>query len=83
MPGETAGPDDRPGTPGTAKKLSNMSTTGEGKGSSLAPPLVMTLERAIEYIAPDEYVEATPKSLRLRKKVLDATARKRSTAQVV
>jgi GTP-binding protein len=37
----------------------------------------MTLERSLEYIAPDEYVEVTPKSLRLRKKLLDATARKR------
>jgi GTP-binding protein len=40
----------------------------------------MTLERAIEYIDMDEYVEATPKSLRLRKRILDATARKRAAA---
>ena len=43
----------------------------------------MTLERSIEYIAPDEYVEVTPKSLRLRKKLLDATARKRSAPKVL
>ena len=42
----------------------------------------LTLERAIEYIGPDEYVEATPKSLRLRKKILDANARKRSSVKV-
>ena len=42
----------------------------------------MTLERSIEYIAPDEYVEATPKSLRLRKKVLDAGLRKRTANTV-
>jgi GTP-binding protein len=39
---------------------------------------VMSLERSLEYIAPDEYVEVTPKSLRLRKKILDANARKRA-----
>jgi len=42
----------------------------------------MSLERAIEYIGIDEYVEATPKSLRLRKRILDATTRKRSAAAV-
>jgi GTP-binding protein len=40
----------------------------------------MSLERAIEYIDSDEYVEATPKSLRLRKRILDATARKRAAS---
>ena len=45
-----------------------MRSTGDGKGISLSPPLVMTLERSLEYTAPDEYVEVTPKSLRLRKK---------------
>ena len=77
--GENARPDDMPVNPCRAKKLSNMRSTGDGKGVSLAPPLVMTLERSLEYIAPDEYVEVTPKSLRLRKKLLDATARKRSS----
>jgi GTP-binding protein len=38
----------------------------------------MSLERALEYIARDEYVEATPKNLRLRKKILNATQRKRA-----
>jgi GTP-binding protein len=76
--GENSRPDDMPVNPCKAKKLTNMRSQGDGKGISLAPPLVMSLERAIEYIAPDEYVEATPKSLRLRKKILDATARKRA-----
>ena len=71
--GENARPDDMPVNPCKAKKLTNMRSQGDGKGISLAPPLKMTLERALEYIAPDEYVEATPKSLRLRKKILDAT----------
>jgi GTP-binding protein len=76
--GENARPDDMPVNPCREKKLTNMRSQGEGKGISLAPPLKMTLERSIEYIAPDEYVEVTPKTLRLRKKILDANARKRA-----
>jgi len=76
--GENARPDDMPVNPCRAKRLNNMRSSGDGKGIALASPLVMTLERALEYIAPDEYVEATPKSLRLRKKILDAGLRKRS-----
>ena len=64
--------------PCTAKRLTNMRSQGDGKGVQLATPLKMSLERALEYIAGDEYVEATPKSLRLRKKLLSATARKRA-----
>jgi GTP-binding protein len=55
-----------------------MRSQGEGKGIQLEPPLKMSLERALEYIAADEYVEATPKNLRLRKKILNATQRKRA-----
>jgi GTP-binding protein len=63
--------------PCKTKHLTNMRSQGDGKGIQLSPPLKMSLERALEYIAPDEYVEATPKNLRLRKKLLSATARKR------
>ncbi len=80
--GENARSDDMPVNPCKAKKLTNMRSQGDGKGITLAPPLVMSLERALEYIAPDEYVEATPKSLRLRKKILDANARKRASQKV-
>ena len=76
--GENARPDDLPVNPCKAKHLTNMRSQGEGKGIQLEAPLRMTLERAIEYISADEYVEVTPKSLRLRKRVLDATARKRA-----
>jgi GTP-binding protein len=76
--GENARPDDMPVNPCREKKLTNMRSQGDGKGISLAPPLKMTLERSLEYIAPDEYVEVTPKTLRLRKKILDANARKRA-----
>jgi GTP-binding protein len=57
-----------------------MRSQGEGKGIQLEAPLRMSLARAIEYIDIDEYVEATLKSLRLRNRILDATARKRAAA---
>ena len=78
--GENARPEDLPVNPSKEKHLTNMRSQGEGKGIQLEAPLRMTLERAIEYIDIDEYVEATPKSLRLRKRILDATARKRAAA---
>jgi len=78
--GENARPEDLPVNPCKAKHLTNMRSQGEGKGIQLEAPLKMTLERAIEYIDIDEYVEATPKSLRLRKRILDATTRKRAGA---
>jgi GTP-binding protein len=49
-----------------------------GKGIQLDAPLKLSLERALEYIGSDEYVEATPKNLRLRKKILDENQRKRA-----
>ncbi len=80
--GENARPDDLPVNPCKAKHLTNMRSQGDGKGIQLEAPLKMTLERAIEYISADEYVEVTPKSLRLRKRVLDANARKRAANAV-
>src|SRR6266403_403649 len=78
--GENARPEDLPVNPCKAKHLTNMRS--HGKGIQLEAPLRMSLERAIEYIDTDEYVEATPKSLRLRKRILDATARKRALVAV-
>lgn len=80
--GENARPEDLPVNPCKAKHLTNMRSQGEGKGIQLEAPLKMSLERAIEYIDADEYVEATPKSLRLRKRILDAVQRKRAAAAV-
>lgn len=80
--GENARPEDLPVNPCKAKHLTNMRSQGDGKGIQLEAPLRMSLERAIEYIEADEYVEATPKSLRLRKRILDATARKRAANAV-
>jgi len=76
--GENARENDIPVNPVKEKRLTNMRSQGDGKGIQLNPPLKLSLERALEYIDVDEYVEATPKNLRLRKKVLDANARKRS-----
>jgi GTP-binding protein len=76
--GENARENDIPVNPCKAKKLTNMRSSGDGKGIQLDAPLKLSLERALEYIGSDEYVEATPKSLRLRKKILDETQRKRA-----
>ena len=76
--GENARENDIPVNPCKAKRLTNMRSSGDGKGIQLAAPFKMSLERCLEYIGSDEYVEATPKSLRLRKKILDETQRKRA-----
>jgi len=76
--GENARENDIPVNPVKEKRLTNMRSQGDGKGIQLSPPLKLSLERALEYIDVDEYVEATPKNLRLRKKILNATLRKRS-----
>ncbi len=76
--GENPRQQDLPVNPTKEKQLSNVRSHGEGKGIQLSPPVRFSLERAIEYIAPDEYVEATPKSIRLRKKELCPQERRRS-----
>ena len=76
--GENPRAEDMPVNPTRTKHLTNIRCHGEGKGIMLEPPVRMSLEHAIEYIAQDEYVEATPKNLRLRKRILNATKRKRS-----
>jgi GTP-binding protein len=59
------------------KKLTNIRTHSKDEAVRLTPPIRMTLERALAYIADDEYVEVTPKSIRLRKKLLDPNERKK------
>jgi GTP-binding protein len=76
--GENPRVEDMPINPTKEKHLSNVRSQGEGKGIQLAPPVKMSLERAIEYIAADEYVEVTPKYIRLRKRILDPNKRKRA-----
>jgi len=76
--GENPRTEDIPVNASRAKQLTNFRSQGEGKGIQLSPPVKMTLERAIEYIAPDEFVEATPKTLRLRKKILKQLDRRKA-----
>ena len=76
--GENARSEDLPVNPTRAKQLTNMRASGSDDKIMLEPPIRLSLERAIEFIANDEYVEATPHHLRLRKKILQANLRKRS-----
>jgi len=64
--------------PGKAKKLTNHRASGKDDAIRLTPPIEITLESALELIAADEFVEVTPKSIRLRKIYLDHNERKRS-----
>ena len=75
--GENPRKEDMPVNPAKAKQLDNMRASGSDKGIQLAPPIEFSLERAIEYIAPDELVEATPNFLRMRKRELDANKRRK------
>jgi GTP-binding protein len=65
--------------PTKGKQLTNIRTTSKDEAVRLTPPIVMSLEEAIAYIADDELVEVTPKSIRLRKRLLDANDRKRAS----
>lgn len=60
-----------------SKKLTNMRASGSDEKVSLAPPVIFSLEDALEYIKGDEYVEITPNYMRMRKIILDETERKR------
>ena len=64
-----------------AKQLTNIRTTSKDEAVRLTPPRRMSLEQAIAYIEDDELVEVTPKSIRLRKRYLDANTRKRQSRQ--
>jgi len=61
-----------------AKQLTNMRASGADEKAHIAPPVVFSLEEALEYIKNDEYVEVTPASIRMRKIILDELERKRA-----
>jgi GTP-binding protein len=63
------------------KKLTNIRTTSKDEAVRLTPPIRMTLEKALAYIEDDELVEVTPKSIRLRKKLLDENERRKAERQ--
>jgi GTP-binding protein len=62
------------------KKLTNMRASGSDDKVMLPPPVVFSLEEALEYIQEDELVEVTPKSMRLRKIILNEIERKRKSS---
>lgn len=62
-----------------AKKMSNVRASGTDDKAALAPPILFSLEEALEYIKEDEFVEITPKFMRLRKILLDENERKRAS----
>jgi GTP-binding protein len=61
-----------------AKQLTNMRASGADDKARIIPPIIFSLEEALEYIKEDEYLEVTPKSMRMRKVILDHLARKRA-----
>ena len=65
-----------------SKKLTNMRASGSDDKVRLTPPVQFSLEEALEYIKEDEYVEVTPKSMRMRKIILDETERKRANKEL-
>ena len=79
--GENAKENDIPVNVTKSKKLTNMRASGSDDKARIVPPVVFSLEEALEYIKEDEYVEVTPHHLRLRKIILDETERKRANRQ--
>jgi GTP-binding protein len=77
--GENAKPEDLEVNPMKSKQLTNFRSTGKDDAIRLTPPRIMTLEQAIAYIDDDEMVEVTPKSIRLRKAILDPHERKKAS----
>src|SRR6476620_11214922 len=75
--GENSRPGDMDVNPTKEKKLTNMRTTGTDENIRLEPPRELTLEGALEYIEDDELIEVTPKSIRLRKRLLAQSDRKK------
>ena len=75
--GENSRPDDLDVNPMKAKQLTNVRASGKDEAIRLTPARRLTLEQAIAYIEEDELVEVTPKAIRLRKRVLNPSFRKK------
>jgi GTP-binding protein len=75
--GENSRPGDMDVNPTREKKLTNMRSKSTDENIQLEPPRELTLEGALEYIEEDELIEVTPQSIRLRKRLLDASDRKK------
>ena len=79
--GQNARAEDMPVNICKAKQLSNMRSKGDGGMEHINSPKIMGLEEALEYIADDELVEVTPKTIRIRKRILDEAVAKRMRSQ--
>jgi GTP-binding protein len=75
--GQNRRPDDMNVHASRAKKLTNIRAAGKDEAMVLVPPRIHSIETALGWIADDELLEVTPVSLRLRKKILNASHRKR------
>jgi GTP-binding protein len=75
--GENSRPGDMDVNPSKEKKLTNIRSKSSDENVSLEPPRLLTLESALEYIEDDELIEVTPQSIRLRKRLLSESDRKR------
>jgi GTP-binding protein len=76
--GEAARPEEMQVNPTKTKQLTNIRTHSTDEAINLKPPRILTLETAIEWIAADELVEVTPAAIRVRKRYLGASERKRA-----
>jgi GTP-binding protein len=79
--GENSRPGDMDVNPTKEKKLTNMRTKSADENIQLEPPRELTLESALEYIEDDELIEVTPLNIRLRKRMLAASDRKRTSRE--
>ena len=79
--GENSRPGDMDVNPTREKKLTNMRSKSADDHINLEPPRELTLEGALEYIEDDELIEVTPQSIRLRKRKLAASDRKRTSRE--
>ena len=79
--GERSKPGDMVVNIARTKNLGNQRSSTADIAVQLTPPRTFSLEEALEYIADDELVEITPKNIRLRKRILDATARKKAAVR--
>jgi GTP-binding protein len=75
--GENSRPGDMDVNPTREKKLTNMRSKSSDENISLEPPRELTLEAALEYIEDDELIEVTPQTIRLRKRFLNSSDRKK------
>ncbi len=80
--GEHTKPNDIEVNPCRSKQLTNIRAAGKDEAISLTPPRRMSLEEGLSYIQDDELLEVTPKTIRLRKRILDPIQRKRSSIKV-